>query len=171
MNWPSGRAWRVNDLNFRWGKGLGWLTQPSAWNSATHSASHPSPRHHSRELAAPIHLHQRFRKRAGVEYEAFFCLVGPSRKRIETPPDAIYTSLVELAPRLLLQGQLNHTLNCLKRGGGSNETRLRFTVLAPPATKTLTCHFYWTIRLTVPHRPSGCEPEHACDPVGHVFVS
>jgi len=153
MNWPSGRAWRVNDLNFRWGKGLGWLTQPSAWNSATHSASHPSPRHRSRELAAPIHLHQRFRKRAGVEYEAFFCLVGPSRKRIETPPDAIYTSLVELAPRLLLQGQLNHTLNCLKRGGGSNETRLRFTVLAPPATKTLTCHFYWTIRLTVPHRP------------------
>ena len=26
-----------------------------------------------------------------------------------------------------MQGQLNHTLNCLKRGGGSNEIRLRFT--------------------------------------------
>jgi PAS domain S-box-containing protein len=45
----------------------------------------------------------------------------------EPAPEPILTAFAELAPRLLHEGQLNHTLNCLKRGGGSIEIRLRFT--------------------------------------------
>ncbi len=43
-------------------------------------------------------------------------------------PEPIATAAVDLASRLHYEGQLNHTLNCLKRGGGSIEIRLRFTV-------------------------------------------
>src|SRR5689334_6408597 len=43
-------------------------------------------------------------------------------------PEPIAAAAAGLASRLLYEGQLNHTLNCLKRGGGSIEVRLRFTV-------------------------------------------
>jgi PAS domain S-box-containing protein len=44
-------------------------------------------------------------------------------------PEAIQDAYMKLAPILHKQGQLNHTLNCLKRGGGSIEIRLRFAAL------------------------------------------
>jgi PAS domain S-box-containing protein len=42
-------------------------------------------------------------------------------------PEGIRQAFLKLAERLQKEGQLNHTLNCLKRGGGSIEIRLRFT--------------------------------------------
>jgi len=43
-------------------------------------------------------------------------------------PKEIAGAAADLATGLLDTGQLNHTLNCLKRGGGSIEIRLRITV-------------------------------------------
>jgi PAS domain S-box-containing protein len=41
-------------------------------------------------------------------------------------PEPLAATISDLAPRLQQEEQLNHTLNCLKRGGGSTEIRLRF---------------------------------------------
>jgi PAS domain S-box-containing protein len=47
----------------------------------------------------------------------------------KSAPESIIAAFSGLASGLHKKKQLNHTLNCLKRGGGSIEIRLRFTVL------------------------------------------
>src|SRR5579862_7855283 len=76
--------------------------------------------------------------------EAASILGWSAREMIGKPaPEAIMAAYTSLAQGLQKNRQLNHTLNCLKRGGGSIEIRLRFTVLGGRKRENGFMAFFW----------------------------